>query len=49
MTAIQKRIISIMVVLATISTFIGYGSSIVCDYLNARDGISVEAILADKR
>ena len=48
MSAIQKRIISIMVVLATISTFIGYGSCIVCDDLNARDGINIEAILERK-
>ena len=48
MTAIQKRILSIMLVLATISTFIGYGSCIVCDDLNARDGINIEAILERK-
>lgn len=46
MTAIQKRIIAAMLVLATISTILGIGSSLVCDHLNARDGISVEAILA---
>ena len=49
MTAIQKkRILGIMLVLATISTFIGYGSCIVCDDLNARDGINIEAILERK-
>ena len=48
MTAIQKkRILGIMLVLATISTILGIGSSLMCDYLNARDGISVEAILAE--
>ena len=48
MTAIQKRIIGAMLVLCTISTFIAVGSSIVCDYMNARDGINIEAILERK-
>ena len=47
MTSIQKRIISIMLVACTISTILGIGSSLVCDYLNARDGINIEAILAE--
>jgi hypothetical protein len=47
MTSIQKRIISIMLVACTISTILGIGSSLVCDYLNARAGISIEAILAE--
>lgn len=49
MTAIQKkRILDTMFVLCTISTFIAVGSCIVCDYLNARDGINIEAILERK-
>lgn len=47
MTTTQKRIIGIMLVACTITTLLGIGSSLVCDYLNARDGISVEAILAE--
>ena len=48
MTAIQKRIIGAMLVLCTISTFIAVGSSIVCDYMNARDGINIETMLGKK-
>ena len=49
MYAIQKRIIGIMLVACTITTILGIGSSIVCDYSLAKQGISIEAILADKR
>ena len=48
MTAIQKRIIGAMLVLCTISTFVAVGSSLMCDHLNARDGINIEAILERK-
>lgn len=48
MTAIQKRIISIMLVLATISTFVAVGSSLWRDYSLAKQGISIEAILERK-
>ena len=48
MTAIQKNIIGIMLVLCTITTTIAVGSSIVCDYMNARDGINIEAVLGWK-
>ena len=48
MTAIQKNIIGIMLVLCTITTAIAVGSCLVCDYLNARDGINIEAILERK-
>lgn len=47
MSTIQKRILSIMLAACTIVTIIAYGSCIVCDDLNARDGISIEAILAE--
>jgi hypothetical protein len=45
MTAIQKRIISILLIPCAIVTIIAYGSCIVYDDLNARDGINIEAIL----
>lgn len=45
MTAIQKRIIAAMLVLCAISTTAAVGSCLVCDYLNARDGINIEAML----
>lgn len=49
MTAIQKRIISIMLVLVTISTFIAYGSCFWREYSLWKDGINIEAILEGKR
>ena len=49
MTAIQKRIVGAMLVLCTISTFVAVGSCIWRDYSLAKQGISIEAILSDKR
>lgn len=48
MTAIQKRIINILLIPCAIVTIIAYGSCIVCDYSLAKQGISIEAILEGK-
>jgi hypothetical protein len=49
MSTIQKRIISIMLVACTITTLLGVGSSLWRDYSLAKQGVSIEAILSDKR
>ena len=48
MTAIQKkRILGIMLVLCTISTFVAVGSCIWREYSLWKEGLSIEAILAE--
>lgn len=47
MTAIQKRIIGAMLVLCTISTLIAAGSCLWLEYSLWKDGINIEAILAE--
>ena len=49
MTAIQKRILAIMSVLVIISTTAAIGSSLWLNHSLEKQGVSIEAILADKR
>ena len=48
MTTIEKRIISIMLVLVSITTIIAYGSCFWREYSLWKDGINIEAMLEGK-